>query len=158
MRNGITSRARIQEFRNYTVDKMIFHSIKKKGAYITYLCFLKENMLPYLYLHQYLLMKRIFYLFLMMLFFVIASGMIYLSALVVVVRNHLIPLHNLIAVTDILMSPEVYFLVGAIWAICGYFFGKRWWQIIYVDGVYYFDKTKKRDSRRRVIKKTPTEG
>lgn len=56
-------------------------------------------------------MKRFFYLFLMMSLFVIAAGMVYLSILVVLVRNGIIPLQNLIAITNILMSVQVYFLV-----------------------------------------------
>jgi hypothetical protein len=88
--------------------------------------------------------------------FVIITGMIYLSAIVVLVRNGIIPLRDVVRITDILMSQQIYLLVASLWAICGYFFGKKWWQIIYVDGVYYFDKSKKRDTRRRTIKKAPT--
>jgi hypothetical protein len=62
-------------------------------------------------------MKRIFYLFLMMLLFMIISGMIYLASLVVLVRYGIIPLQDIVWITDILMSSKAYFFVGLIGAI-----------------------------------------
>jgi hypothetical protein len=102
-------------------------------------------------------MKKAFYLSLMMFLFVLISGIIYLSVLVVLVRNDIILLQDIVRITDILMSSKAYFIVGLIGAIGWYLFGLRWWQIIYVDGVYYFDQSKKRDTRRRTIKKAPKE-
>lgn len=59
-------------------------------------------------------MKRIFYLLLMMFLFVIISGMIYLASLVVLVRHGIIPLEDVVRITDILMSSKAYFIVGLI--------------------------------------------
>lgn len=47
----------------------------------------------------------------MMILFIIIAGMIYICTLVILVRNGIIPLQNLIAITDILMSDQAYFLV-----------------------------------------------
>jgi hypothetical protein len=57
-------------------------------------------------------MKKIFYLSLMILLFVLVSGIIYLSVLVVLVRNGIIPLRDVVRVTDIFMSSRAYLIVG----------------------------------------------
>jgi hypothetical protein len=59
-------------------------------------------------------MKKMLYLSLMMLLFVIISGMIYLSLLVVLVRNGIIPIQDVVRVTDILMSSRAYIIVGLV--------------------------------------------
>jgi hypothetical protein len=59
-------------------------------------------------------MKKASYLSLMMLLFVIISGMIYLSLLVVLVRNGIIPIQDVVRVTDILMSSRAYIIVGLV--------------------------------------------
>jgi hypothetical protein len=62
-------------------------------------------------------MKKAFYLSLMMFLFVLISGIIYLSVLVVLVRNDIILLQDIVRITDILMSSKAYFIVGLIGAI-----------------------------------------
>lgn len=100
-------------------------------------------------------MKQVFYTFLMMIFTTLITFIIYLSVLTVLARHRIIPLHLLDATLGMLMSIEVYLLVGCIGVISGYFMAQKWWKIIYVDGVYYFNKSKIRDTRKRMIRRTP---
>lgn len=41
-----------------------------------------------------------------------------------------------------IVSMEIYMIVVLFGSIFWYFFGQKWWKIIYIDGVYYFDKRK----------------
>jgi hypothetical protein len=50
------------------------------------------------------------------------------------------------------MSREAYAIVTIIAVVIGYFMAKKWWKIIYVDGVYYFNKKSIRDSRKRYVR------
>lgn len=102
-------------------------------------------------------MKKIFYTILMMVLTNLVSFFLYLSILTLLARYRIIPLNQLDPVLWALMSQEAYLVVWFIGVIWGYFMASKWWQIIYVDGVYYFDKKKKRDVRRRVAQKTKSE-
>ena len=93
-------------------------------------------------------MKRTFYLALMILLFVILYEIVYLAILVILVRYRMIWLDRIIPTTDILMSREAYGLVMILATISGYLFWKRWWQIIYVEGVYYFGKEKMKGQKK----------
>ncbi len=52
-----------------------------------------------------------------------------------------------------MLSREVYVFVVCIGALLGYMMGRRWWQIIYVDRVYYFDRPKARTRTKKITKK-----
>ena len=111
-------------------------------------------------IHAYsylLLMKRAFYTLLMILLFIMVSCGLYLSAIYSLVYYKIVPRYQVIPFTDLTMSVEAYMLVALIGAIIGYFMAKKWWQIIYVDKVYYFDTVPTTKSGRRVIKKRSPE-
>ncbi|GAB0174907.1 MAG: hypothetical protein HHAS10_07860 [Candidatus Altimarinota bacterium] len=103
-------------------------------------------------------MKKIFYTILMMVLTTMISFFLYLSVLTLLARYRIIPLNQLDRVLGILMSQEAYLLVGFLGVIWGYLMAAKWWKIIYIDGVYYFNTSKKRDVRRRIVQKTKTEG
>ncbi len=52
-----------------------------------------------------------------------------------------------------MLSREAYLVVAGIAMIVGYQFGKKWWQIIYIDKVYYFDRPNTRTRTKKVTKK-----
>jgi hypothetical protein len=66
----------------------------------------------------------------------------YFAILVLLIRHQIIERRDILSFTDMAMSREAYLIVAIIASILGYLFAKKWWQIIYVDGVYYFDKSK----------------
>ena len=84
---------------------------------------------------------------------IIVSFMVYLSSLTVLSRHRIIPLEYLDATLWLAMSDISYGVVTLIGVVIGYFMAKKWWQIIYVDGVYYFDKKAVRTARKRTMKK-----
>lgn len=86
-------------------------------------------------------MKRIFYIFLMMIFFIMITVTLYYCTIYGLVMNHVVPLRYVIIFTDIALSWEVFGFLSLVGTLLGYFFGKKWWKIIYVDKVYYFDKS-----------------
>lgn len=102
-------------------------------------------------------MKKAFYIFLMMLLSIMVSCGLYLSTIYSLVYYKVVGRYQVIPFTDLTMSVEAYGLVALIGAVIGYFMAKKWWQIIYVDKVYYFDKAPTTKSGRRVIKKEKTE-
>ena len=69
------------------------------------------------------------------------------------VYYRIVPLSSILSFTDMTMSALAYSLVGVLGAFLGIYFGEKWWQIIYVDKVYYFDKTDSRAPKSRRIKK-----
>jgi hypothetical protein len=99
-------------------------------------------------------MKKLFYTFLMMVFTTLMSFFVYLSVLTILARHRIIPLEKLDSTLWFLTSLDVYLFVGFIWVIWGYIMAEKWWKIIYVDGVYYFNTKKKREIRRRTPNKT----
>jgi hypothetical protein len=87
-------------------------------------------------------MKRTFYIFIMMILSNIITFLTYFAMLVLLVRHGIVERRDVLWITDMTMSCEAYLLVAILACVIGYLFAKKWWQIIYVDGVYYFDKTK----------------
>lgn len=45
---------------------------------------------------------------------------------------------------DITLSPFLFGLISLMGIVSGYFFAKKWWKIIYIDGVYHFHKHHKK--------------
>lgn len=98
-------------------------------------------------------MKRLYYMFLMMTFFVFLFVSLYFCTIYGLVMNHIIPLRAVIGFTDQMLSREAYLIVTGVALIVGYAFGKKWWQIIYIDRVYYFDRPKARTRTKKITKK-----
>lgn len=71
--------------------------------------------------------------------FVLISFSVYLSILYILVRYHIVNGYQVLYFTDITMSDPAYLIVGILWIILGYFFGRKWWKIVYIDKVYRFD-------------------
>ena len=83
-------------------------------------------------------MKRHFYLFLMSLFFVLWMHCVYFLGIYLAIYYRLVPLRSVILFTDIARSPAMLASITLCALFLGYQFGKKWWKIIYVDGVYRF--------------------
>ena len=84
------------------------------------------------------------------------SGL-YLSTIYSLVYYKVVDRYSVIRFTDITMSREAFGLVVVLAVIIGYHMAQKWWKIIYVDKVYYFDTAPTTKSRRRVIKKRSPE-
>jgi hypothetical protein len=92
-------------------------------------------------------MKKFLYILLMMFLSVLGSFFLYLSILTLLARHRIIPLHQLDPVLGMLMGNEAYGLVTILGCLYGYYVGKKWWKIIYIDGVYYFRKPVKKEEK-----------
>ena len=95
-------------------------------------------------------MKKAYYYFLMMILSSIVVSGLYLSTIYSLVYYRVVTRYTVIPFTESAMSPLAWSIVILIGGVIGYHFAKKWWQIIYVDGVYYFDETKKPKSRKKV--------
>ena len=89
----------------------------------------------------------------MMIFFIMVSLSVYFCMIYSLVYYRIVPISSIISFTDMTMSALAYSLVAILGAFLGIYFGKKWWQIIYVDKVYYFDKADSRALKGRRIKK-----
>jgi hypothetical protein len=77
---------------------------------------------------------------------------VYLAILVNLIRYGFISRYQVIPFTDAAMSQTAYVLIVLFSCVIGYIFAQKWWKIIYIDGVYYFDPTKKPHVRKRVMR------
>ncbi len=103
-------------------------------------------------------MKKFFYTFLMMVLSVLVCSGLYLSAIYSLVYYKVVDRYSVIPFTDMTMSREAWGLVVFIAIVIGYRMAMKWWQIIYVDGVYYFGKPSTKETKttgRRVVKRSP---
>lgn len=57
-----------------------------------------------------------------------------------IIANRLVDFRCVDYFLDVTLSPMILSLVALLGISIGYRTGKKWWQIIYVDGVYYFNK------------------
>ena len=89
----------------------------------------------------------------MMTFFVFLFVSLYFCIIYSLVIYRIIPLWDIIRFTDMMLSREAYLIVAGIAIIVGYYFGRKWWQIIYIDKVYYFDRPNTRTRTKKVTKK-----
>lgn len=100
-------------------------------------------------------MKRVLYICLFSVFAMMIALSLYFVTIYWLVVNRIIPIRSILYFTDVSLSPTAYLIVALIGILIGYRAGKKWWQIIYVDGVYYFDKRLKPTSSEKP--KTPRE-
>ena len=103
-------------------------------------------------------MKKAFYTFLMMILSILVCGGLYLSVIYSLVFYKIVDRYSVIPFTYATMSPEAWGLVTLVAIIIGYKMAMKWWQIIYVDGVYYFGKPSTKETKttgRRVVKRSP---
>ena len=89
----------------------------------------------------------------MMIFFIMVSLSVYFCMIYSLVYYRIVPISSIISFTDMTMSALAYSLVAILGAFLGIYFGKKWWQIIYVDKVYYFDKKSMPNTKRKVVRK-----
>jgi hypothetical protein len=107
-------------------------------------------------------MKRTFYISLFSLLGMMIMISLYYCIIFGIIANRLVHFRCVDYFLDVTLSPMILGLVALLGISMGYRAGKKWWQIIYVDGVYYFDKRLKPTSSekpktprgRRVVKKT----
>lgn len=117
----------------------------------------KSTLIYYYYFFIYFSMKKAFYTFLMMILSVLVCSGLYLSLIYSLVFYKVVDRYHIIPFTDIALSKEVWWLIAVIALIMGYHMAQKWWQIIYVDGVYYFQKGVKKTPKtptRRVVKRS----
>ena len=104
------------------------------------------------YLQLFISMKRVFYISLMMILGILLTVCLYYCIIFGIISNRLIHFSYVDYFLDMTLSPAAIAVVALIGALCGHRAGKQWWQIIYVDGVYYFNKAlKPRDTRAPIV-------
>ncbi|MFZ2256306.1 MAG: hypothetical protein WAW59_07630 [Patescibacteria group bacterium] len=93
-----------------------------------------------------------FYISLMMILGILLTVSLYYCIVFGIISNRLVHFYYVDYFLDMTLSPVAIAFMALIGAFCGHRAGKRWWQIIYVDGVYYFTKAlKPRDTRAPIV-------
>lgn len=86
-------------------------------------------------------MKRAYYISLFSLLGMMITVCLYYCIVFGIIANRLIHWIYVECFLDMTLSPLTLAAIALIGVLIGYRAGKKWWQIIYVDRAYYFDKS-----------------
>ena len=84
-------------------------------------------------------MKRAYYISLFSLLGMMITVSLYYCIVFGIIANRLIHWLYVECFLEMTLSPLTLTAIALIGVLIGYRAGKKWWQIIYVDRVYYFD-------------------